>query len=301
MSDRTHSVRHVSSATYQSFFQLAIALAANIGGQSSPISSPQNLIALGEMEHSIGWDEWFIVALPVSFISIILIWILLVLSYKPHLYTNRSTSLTPRSTGDFEGESGTLQIRPIRPTKEKFTIKQYWVMFVCVLTIGLWCVEHGIEEYVGDMGVIALLPILAFFSTGVLKKDDFEKFAWTIVFLAMGGIALGKGVVSSGLLEILHEKINHLVRGYGLYEVVLILSPIILVCIPFCSCPEKRDLILLLIDRFDIYFTYHREYSPRTNCERSWKEHPGSTTKPTHFYYGADLFYRDGYARFRIS
>lgn len=90
--------------------------------------------------------------------------------------------------------------------------------------------EHGIEEYVGDMGVIALIPILAFFSTGVLKKDDFERFAWTIVFLAMGGIALGKGVVSSGLLDILHEKIKHLVGGYGLYQVVLILSPIVLVC-----------------------------------------------------------------------
>jgi phosphate transporter len=231
MSHRTHPVTYFPQfSTHKFFFQLAIALAANIGGQSSPISSPQNLIALGGMDNPIGWDEWFIVALPVSFISIILIWTLLILSYKPHLYTNRSSSLTPRASEELEGEGGKLRIRSIPPTKEKFTLKQYWVMFVCVLTIGLWCIEHGIEEYVGDMGVIALLPILAFFSTGVLKKDDFEKFAWTIVFLAMGGIALGKGVVSSGLLEILHEKINYLVRGYGLYEVVLILSPVVLVC-----------------------------------------------------------------------
>ncbi len=52
---------------------------------------------------------------------------------------------------------------------------------------------------------------------------------WTIVFLAMGGIALGKGVESSGLLEILHEIIGHIVDGYSLYPVVLILSPIVLV------------------------------------------------------------------------
>ncbi|KAF7773130.1 hypothetical protein Agabi119p4_5297 [Agaricus bisporus var. burnettii] len=214
---------------------LAIALAANIGGQSSPISSPQNLIALGEMEHPIGWDQWFIVALPVSFISIILIWILLLLSYKPHLCPRQSSSLTHQASDELETEGRMLQIRPIRPTKEKFTVKQYWVMFVCILTIGLWCVEHGIEEYVGDMGVIALIPILAFFSTGVLKKDDFERFAWTIVFLAMGGIALGKGVVSSGLLDILHEKIKHLVGGYGLYQVVLILSPIVLIISTFIS------------------------------------------------------------------
>lgn len=54
---------------------------------------------------------------------------------------------------------------------------------------------------------------------------------WTIVFLAMGGIALGKGVMSSGLLEILDVIIRDLVEGFQLYTVVLILSPIILVSV----------------------------------------------------------------------
>jgi len=48
-------------------------------------------------------------------------------------------------------------------------LKQYWVSFVCLVTIGLWCVEHQIEPLVGDMGIIAIVPIVAFFSTGVLK------------------------------------------------------------------------------------------------------------------------------------
>jgi phosphate transporter len=61
-------------------------------------------------------------------------------------------------------------------------------------------------------------------------KDDFERFAWTIVFLAMGGIALGKGVMSSGLLGVMDSVIHELVGGYELYTVVLILSPIVLVC-----------------------------------------------------------------------
>jgi len=41
---------------------------------------------------------------------------------------------------------------------------------VCLVTIGLWCVERGIEDWVGDMGVIAVIPVVAFFATGVLKK-----------------------------------------------------------------------------------------------------------------------------------
>ncbi|EGO24899.1 hypothetical protein SERLADRAFT_356336 [Serpula lacrymans var. lacrymans S7.9] len=199
---------------------LAIALAANIGGQSSPISSPQNLIALQAMDPMLDWGKWFAVALPVSIISILLIWLLLLVSYHP------------ARSPDGEGE---VEIRTIRPTKDPFTRKQYWVCFVCLFTIALWCVAHEIEDYVGDMGVIAIIPIVAFFGTGVLKKDDFEQFAWTIVFLAMGGIALGKGVTASGLLETMDEVIRDLVSGLSLYTVVLVLSPVVLVISTFIS------------------------------------------------------------------
>ncbi|PPQ83985.1 hypothetical protein CVT25_000531, partial [Psilocybe cyanescens] len=199
---------------------LAIALAANVGGQSSPISSPQNLIALDAMDPKVDWATWFAVALPVSAVSILLIWWLLLLSYKPA----RSPD------GD-----GYIEIKAIRPTKEPFTLKQYWVTFVCLFTIALWCVAHKIEEFVGDMGVIAIIPVVAFFSTGVLKKDDFDNFMWTIVFLAMGGIALGKGVMSSGLLDIMDVIIRDLVDGLSLYKVVLLLSPIVLIISTFIS------------------------------------------------------------------
>lgn len=52
---------------------------------------------------------------------------------------------------------------------------------------------------------------------------------WTIVFLAMGGIALGQGVMSSGLLEVVDVIIRDWVDGFSLYTVVLILSPVVLV------------------------------------------------------------------------
>ncbi|KAF7327088.1 SPX domain-containing protein [Mycena kentingensis (nom. inval.)] len=200
--------------------QLAIALAANIGGQTSPISSPQNLIALEAMEPPISWGAWFFVSIPVSVISIFLIWGLLIVSYRP--------ARAPDGGPDIE-------IKLIRPTRETFSWKQYWVVFVCVVTIALWCVARQVADYLGDMGIIALIPIVAFFATGVLKKDDFEQFAWAIVFLAMGGIALGKGVTSSGLLEVLDILIRDMLQGVSLYNVVLILSPIVLVISTFIS------------------------------------------------------------------
>jgi len=126
-------------------------------------------------------------------------------------------------------------IREIRPTKEKFTPKQYWVTIVCLVTIALWCAEKQIEGVVGDMGILAIIPIVAFFSTGVLRKDDFEQFMWTIVFLAMGGIALGKGVSSSGLLNILGDNIRDFVKDLSLNSVVLVLTLIVLVISTFIS------------------------------------------------------------------
>jgi phosphate transporter len=52
---------------------------------------------------------------------------------------------------------------------------------------------------------------------------------WTIVFLAMGGIALGKGVMSSGLLGVMDVIVRDLVEGRSLFVVVLLLSPVVLV------------------------------------------------------------------------
>ena len=106
------------------------------------------------MDVPLDWLQWFAVALPVSAISIILIWLLLLSTYRP--------GVTP------DGEE--LVIRPIRAAKESFTWKQYFVTFVCIGTIGLWCFAHTLSASLGDMGIIAILPIVLFFSTGVLKK-----------------------------------------------------------------------------------------------------------------------------------
>lgn len=46
----------------------------------------------------------------------------------------------------------------------------------------------------------------------------------------MGGIALGKGVTTSGLLDVMDEIIRGIIADMSLYSVVLVLSGIVLVC-----------------------------------------------------------------------
>lgn len=47
-------------------------------------------------------------------------------------------------------------------------------------------------SYTGEMGVIAVVPLVAFFGFDVLNKDDFNSFLWNVVMLAMGGLSLGE-------------------------------------------------------------------------------------------------------------
>src|SRR5437868_12999496 len=119
-----------SDSKFSKALILGIALASNVGGMASPIASPQNIIALQNMKPEPSWAAWFFIALPVSIISILLIWILLLVTFRP----GKGTTIVP-----------------IRSMKDKFTGVQYFISFVTVGTIILWCVTHQLESTVGDM------------------------------------------------------------------------------------------------------------------------------------------------------
>jgi phosphate transporter len=207
---------------------LGIALASNIGGAASPIASPQNLIALQHMNPEPSWGVWFFVALPVCIISILLIWGLLVLTFNP----GRGTT-----------------IMPIRPMTDRFTGVQWFITIVTLITIMLWCVSHQLEHIFGDMGVVAIIPIVLFFGTGILTKEDFNNFLWTIIILAAGGLALGKAVNSSGLLHTIAESITAQVEGMSLYGVLLVFVGLILVIATFISHTVAALIVLPLVQQ----------------------------------------------------
>ncbi|GAA5896517.1 hypothetical protein JCM8208_004221 [Rhodotorula glutinis] len=204
-----------SKSPFSKALILGIALASNVGGMASPISSPQNLIALDYMNPPISWLGWFSVSIPVSFLSVCLIWGILLWTYR--------------------AGTSTVAINPVRVNKEPFTRAQWWVSGVTVGTIILWCVETKLAWLFGDMGIIAILPIVAFYGSGVLRKADFDHSPWSIVFLAMGGIALGKAVLSSGLLDDIDAVIQDVVLGMDIWPILALFSVIVLVIGTFIS------------------------------------------------------------------
>ncbi|RLV93152.1 Low-affinity phosphate transporter PHO91 [Spathaspora sp. JA1] len=206
---------------------LGIALASNIGGMASPIASPQNMIAIGAMEPQPSWGQWFIIALPVCVLSLLLIWIFLLITFNCN---SRNTHLVA-----------------IRTIDDKFSAIQWFIIAVSILTIFLWCIASKLTGIFGEMGIIALIPLVLFFGSGLLTTEDFNNYPWNIVVLAMGGTALGKAVASSGLLNTIAVEIQNQVEDFSLFGVTLTFGFLILTMATFVSHTVAALIIIPLV------------------------------------------------------
>ncbi|OBZ89073.1 Low-affinity phosphate transporter PHO91 [Choanephora cucurbitarum] len=206
---------------------LGIALSSCIGGMMSPISSPQNIVTIQYLNPNPGWGLWFAVALPVSILSMLVCWGLLLLVYKP----GRDTP----------------HLNTIKAAKEKITWTQVFVMLVTILTIALWCAETSIEYAIGDTGIIAAIPLFVFFGAGILNKDDLNNFLWSVVVLAQGGMALGNAVTSSGLLQDIAVRIKDGIQDLQVIAILAIFSLLILVFATFVSHTVAALIIIPIV------------------------------------------------------
>ncbi|SCV03308.1 LANO_0G03356g1_1 [Lachancea nothofagi CBS 11611] len=205
---------------------LGVALAANVGGMASPIASPQNIIAMDYLKpYNVGWGQFFAIALPSSLFAMLTIWGLLVLTFK----------------------TDNVTLKKYTPIKEKFTLKQIYVIVVCLATIILWCVLSKMENVFGSSGQIAVIPLVLFFGTGLLSTQDINNFPWSIVILAMGGIALGGAVQSSGLLATIAGALQRRVMDFPLYAVLIIFGIVMLVVGTFVSHTVSAIIIIPLM------------------------------------------------------
>ncbi|KAJ2776970.1 low-affinity phosphate transporter [Coemansia interrupta] len=217
-----------NGSTFAPCLIIGIALASNVGGMASPISSPQNIIAINTMHPPPSWFQWFAVSIPVCILCDLGIWALLLAVYRPH-------KTTPA-------------IHQTRFTSERLNKRQIYVCIVSVLTIALWCLESSLESLVGDMGIVAIVPLVLLFGfPKILSKEDFNNFLWTVVILAMGGIALGRAVDSSGLLHELASRIESFVDGFPVFAVLCVFCGLILICCTFISHTVGSLIILPIV------------------------------------------------------
>uniref|UniRef100_A0A7S2ZQ99 SPX domain-containing protein n=2 Tax=Rhodosorus marinus TaxID=101924 RepID=A0A7S2ZQ99_9RHOD len=177
---------------------LGIALASNIGGMGTPIASPQNAIALSALEgmQQVSFLQWTAISVPLMLLMVILGHGLLMFWFRP---------------GKFA--------LPIIPSHvEAFTAPHYLILGTVAVTISLWCWKPAVA-IAGSEGIIACLPILVFYGSGLLSKEDFNNLPWNVIMLVAGGVSLGSAVEASKLLRIVGGAISQSMSGASLWMV----------------------------------------------------------------------------------
>jgi di/tricarboxylate transporter len=121
-----------------------IAFGGNLGGMATPTSSGQNAAALSILtsslyECSIGFPSWIAVTLPTNMVLLMATWAMLLAYWRPTL-----TELPQIEMADL----GPMDASSIG------------VSVIVALTVGAWAASSALERYLGDLGIISLLPML---------------------------------------------------------------------------------------------------------------------------------------------
>ncbi len=166
---------------------MAIPIAANIGGLGTPIGTPPNAIAIGQlsaMDINIGFAAWMLRFVPIVIIMILFAWWLL-------------QFLFPFKAKD---------VKIVINTDEHHEMDwKFWVVtitFIC--TILLWMTGELTHL---NSNVVALIPFGVFALAGIFTRDDFSKIDWHVLWMVAGGFALGTALNKTGLAAAMVEAI----------------------------------------------------------------------------------------------
>ena len=165
---------------YRRALLLSIPFAANVGGLGTPIGSPPNAIALQYMQQidlDPGFGMWMLIGVPGVIVMLVLTWGVLLMLYR--------------------GQAASLPADE-EPLNIEQTPALYLVLGTTIVTVLGWLLSgwHGHSS-----GTVALIPVLVFFATGILKVADLRGLSWDVLLLMGGGLCLGTAISQSGLAD----------------------------------------------------------------------------------------------------
>jgi phosphate transporter len=102
---------------------------------------------------------------------------------------------------------GLPEVEQIEPST-RWGFKHNLTLFVTIVTIVLWAINNVMEDVLGHEGITSVIPVVVFFSTGILDSHDFGALRWSTLALMGGGLALGEAMRLSRLLDLLADAIS---------------------------------------------------------------------------------------------
>jgi solute carrier family 13 (sodium-dependent dicarboxylate transporter), member 2/3/5 len=204
---------------------LGIAYSASIGGISTLIGTPPNVVFIGILKSNfpgapeISFVQWMLFALPFSMIFLPIAWFYLVYVAAPVKSKRQGTDkgLITEALQKLGEMSG-----PEKSTMIVFILTGIlWILRGDIdlgfLSIKGWASLLGLKGFVHDSTVAIFMALLTFIipainenneSTFLMTWGDLKKIPWGILLLFGGGFAMANGFQESGLTAWLGEQLS---------------------------------------------------------------------------------------------
>lgn len=199
---------------------LAIAYSASIGGLSTLIGTPPNLILAGIVKEQYGieitFSQWILLGLPLSLILLAICWKYL---------TSFAFDL-----GHDMFEDGRAEIKKQLNSLGKISYEERVVLSVFALTAVLWMSRSILNQWIPalDDTIIAMISAVLLFiipasdkSRSILTWEEAVKLPWGILLLFGGGLALATGFQQSGLAEFIGSQLS-LMQGASIILILIV-------------------------------------------------------------------------------
>lgn len=198
---------------YATGLLLAIAYSASIGGMSTLVGSPTNLVCpriltlLYPGAPEISFTSWMIFALPISLIMMVAVWLVVFLVFRPREKWKHLDRDHFRKAYKALGKSS----REERIVFVLFlTLATLWITRAGIsfnsFTIPGWSTLFRVPSFINDGTVAIFISVILFIVPSpnikggrIMDWKTAQKIPWNIVLLFGGGFALALGFQSSGL------------------------------------------------------------------------------------------------------
>tara|TARA_B100000900_G_scaffold181938_1_gene154350 strand:- start:3165 stop:4487 length:1323 start_codon:yes stop_codon:yes gene_type:complete len=207
--------------TFQVALLLALAYATTIGGMSTIIGTPPNVLLAGFIEETYGiqiaFFDWMLIGLPLALVLLPLGWIVLTrVAFRVNLPASPEVASVINSMREEVGEMKTPEHR-------------VGLLFLTVVLLWMarkWLSDVSGLEGLSDAGIVMAAALLLFVipsSNGsadrLMQWDEVTRLPWGVLILFGGGLALAAQVSGSGLSVWLGESLLP-VAGVGTFVLV---------------------------------------------------------------------------------
>ena len=183
---------------FQTALLLGIAYAATIGGISTPIGTAPNIVVISLIQEQgleVSFNQWMLLALPISIIMLVVGWWLLTsIIFPVNISANKETK---NSLQEMYQQLGAI------------TVDEKRVLLIFILTALAWIFRDLLDDTYLLQGLtdygIAIIAALAVFITrssqgsGLIEWSITTKLPWGILILFGGGLSMANAIMSSGL------------------------------------------------------------------------------------------------------